>query len=373
MNLLSKKSVSGTNNSLILILLFITPYVISGNISLSNMNTMYVILVCFYIVLTLFLREELFKEKHQNALGFAFIFIFFSIFNQLGNNYFSYFNILAPFIAYIGYIFTIKNNIDFRVFSLLMVANYAYFTILYYSQVPIDLFGPEVRDSEDNFLNTSSNIIPCVLIINLYAYDVISKIKNGGRNDKIILGFAVINVILIIIQKSRAGIIVSILYLLFKLYPLSRKLFWILIGLIIVFYSYYANLIGKYLLAIGATEYSDLTDDARSLNIDLFLNNLDLLTFFIGFGKNIITALGQEDTPEPLFLNIWNYYGLFPLLAVVYVVAKRLLIRNKKMLPAIYLLPFLAYAVFEGFFFPNFWDFFIYLILFYENDTEQLV
>ena len=116
-------------------------------------------------------------------------------------------------------------------------------------------------------------------------------------------------------------------------------------------------------MAGGMTNYSE---DARGVNHNLFFNNLDFTTFIFGHGKNLL-KIGQEHLPMSMFISIWNYYGFFVLLLLLLFIFRRLFTTNKNMLPPIYLLPFIAYGLFETFFFPNFWDFSIYLILFYEK------
>jgi hypothetical protein len=254
-----------------------------------------------------------------------------------------------------------------------MILTYIYFIILFFSLTPIELLSLyEVPDEDDNFKNTSTNIIPCVLINTLYAFDVINKVKNNGRNEKIIVSFAFINVLLILIQRSRAGIIVSIIYLLFKLFYSNKNLFWIFLGFGGVIAIKFSSLISLYLEATGGmTNYSDFAQDARGINFALFFNNMDFSSFIFGYGKNML-KLGQEHLTVSMFISIWNYYGFFVLLLFLLIIVKRYLIRNNNMVPPNYLLPFIAYALFETFFFPNFWDFSIYLVMFYEKKHSRI-
>jgi hypothetical protein len=355
----------GIINSFFLSAFFLVPYTISGNIDPSEFYKLYTFLSCFYFGLTIYLRRLLLKKEHQNALFFTFILILFGTFNQIFNGYISFFNIISPFIAYIGYVYTIKYDINVKVFILLMILTYIYFIILFFSLTPIELLSLyEVPDEDDNFINSSTNIIPCVLINTLYAIDIINKVKNNGRYEKIIISFAIINVILILIQKSRAGIIVSIFYLLFKLVYSNKNLFWIFMVFVGVIALKFSSLIIMYLDTTGGmTNYSE---DARGINLALFFNNMNFISFIFGYGNNLL-KLGQEHLTMSMFISIWNYYGLFALLFLLLIIAKRFLITNKNMVPPFYFLPFIIYAFFETFFFPNFWDFSIYLVLFYEK------
>jgi len=357
--------IKSTINSILLSVFFLAPYTISGNIDYSQLYILYTVLCFFYFALAIFLRKYLLKKEHERALFFTFFFIVCVTLNQILNNYINLFNVIMPLIAYLGYVYTIKYDMNVKVFILLMILTYIYFIILFFSLTPIELLSSyEVPDEYDNFINTSTNIIPCVLINTLYAIDIINKVKNNGRYEKIIVLFAIINVILILIQKSRAGIIVSIFYLLFKLVYSNKNLFWIFIGFVGVIAYKFSSLIIFYLDTTGGmTNYSE---DARGINLALFFNNMNFESFIFGYGINLL-KLGQEHLTMSMFISIWNYYGLFALLFLLLIIVKRFLITNKNMVPPIYLLPFIIYAFFETYFFPNFWDFSIYLVLFYEK------
>lgn len=354
-------------NTVIIIFFFILPYTIVASLNTSDRTLFYSILILFYIGLTFYLLKDLSKRKYTNALHFALIFILTGILNQLINGYISFYNIISPFVAYLGYIFTIKYRFDRRLFSLLMIGNYVYFIIIYYSFNSLDFFIPETQMNTQYFINTSTNLIPAVLIINLYVYDIFNNLKFNRKSDKIILLFAVINVILILLQRGRAGIFVSVIFLLLKLREVNKKLFIFSTFIFLVFLIQNTIIVNLYLETTGGmTNVTDYSEDARGIVLRLFFENLDLKSFFFGYGTNIF-SLGNVFSTQSLFLNIWNYYGLFTLIFTLFIIIKKFLKNSKNLIHASYLIPFLAYSLFEGFFLPNFWDFAIYLILFYET------
>ena len=119
-------------NSFLISVFFLVPYTISGNIEPSEFNKLYTVLSFFYIGLAIFLGKLLLKKEHQNAFFFTLTFMLFGIFNQIFNGYISFFNIVSPFIAYVGYIYVAKYDINVKVFILLMILTYLYFIILFF-------------------------------------------------------------------------------------------------------------------------------------------------------------------------------------------------------------------------------------------------
>ncbi|MBA4408504.1 MAG: hypothetical protein C0397_03665 [Odoribacter sp.] len=357
-------------NSLVLITLFILPYLVTSDISLRNVYLVYYMLIGCYIFLGLFMNKYLFNKEYRNVLFFTLMFVFFGVINQIINGYFSYFNLLAPLIAYLGYVFTHKNKLEFKVFNILIVSNYIYFIIVYYSK--LSSFFLRIDDETDGlyFLNTSSNLIPCVLIINLFAYDIISKIKYENKNDKIITIYAAINVLLILIQQSRAGIIISIIYLLIKLFSTYRKFFWVTAISFMIFIIINLSFIIAYSDIIGGiSKESDYLNDARGLQAKEFFTRLDVSSFFWGYGKTTFTA-SKFSSVQNQFLSIWNYYTFFTVFIFIVIIILRFILKDKYKIPFIYFIPFIIYGMFEGFYFPNFWDFSIYLMLFIKKEPQ---
>jgi len=366
MKVILKKSVL---NSLVLILLFILPYLIVADLSLRDTYIFYYILVVSYIFLGLFMNKYLFNEEYRKALFFSLIFIFFGAINQIVNNYFNFYLLLAPIFAYLGYVFTLKNKLDFKIFDILIISNYIYFIIVYY--LKLSSFFLRIDDEIDAFYfrNTSSNLIPCILIINLFAYDIISKIKYDNNREKIITIFAAFNVLFILIQQSRAGILVSIIYLMVKLFSKYRKLFWAVTISLSVLILAYSKLLMNYLDILGGMSKGVYTDDVRGMAANEFFNRLDITSFFFGYGKTSFTA-SQISSTHNQFLSIWSNYTFFSFFIFTVLVTSRFILKDKYIIPFIYFIPFILYGVFESFYFPNFWDFIIYLMLFIKNEPQ---
>lgn len=363
-----KLGVKAVLNSLVLIFLFIVPYTVIASASATYKTFFDIALLLGYVLVALYLNRQLLGRKYLSALLFSCIFSFFGIINQLVNNYISFYNIIAPFAAFFGYVYVINHPLNRKLFNWLMIGNYIFFYLIYYSKNPINFFISEVELDVDFFTNTSSNLIPAVLIINLYICDVLDYVKFGKSNKKFILAFAVFNLILILLQRSRAGVIVSLIYLLIKIYEYNRKLFFAGIAIITTFIVINFDLLMLYIeLAGGISDDAGYAEDARGIALNIFFSNMSIKSFFFGYGKELMNLVPAAT--QALFLNIWNFQGLFFLIILGCIVLARFIGRHRRMLPLNYFLPILVYSVFEGFFLPNYWDFVIYFLLFYKIST----
>jgi hypothetical protein len=352
----------GILNSFFLIIVFVAPYIVYAKTNLNIKTFIDVILFLMYIFVAIFLRKDIFKKKFTVVFLFAAIFVFFAIINQLLNGYFRVYNLVAPLAAYLGFVFVAQKDLNPIPFKLLMIFNYIYFYIIYYSLNPINFLLPETELNVEAFTNTSSNLIPAILIINLYIFDILDTTKFQSSQKRTITLFAIVNVILILLQRSRAGVLVSIIFLLIKLFENYRKAFYLFISLVAYLTFYFWPLLLAYSEAAGSIDTSSYSDDVRKENIDIFFSNMDSVKdMIVGFGRNF--EFMTSAVTQNLAITIWNYYTIFPLILVLFLIFLRTITR--KYLPLTYYSVFVLYSFFEGFFLSNYWDFIIYVLLFY--------
>jgi hypothetical protein len=86
----------------------------------------------------------------------------------------------------------------------------------------------------------------------------------------------------------------------------------------------------------------------------------------VGFGRNF--EFMTSAVTQNLAITIWNYYTIFPLILVLFLIFLRSI--TNKYLPLTYYSVFVLYSFFEGFFLSNYWDFIIYVLLFYSIDKS---
>lgn len=353
--------------SIFFLLLFIAPHTVVSVISQrSTALVYYPILVVSYLIFIVFFLKEAKKIKYISALIFALLFVLTGIFNMIIHNSTSTFNIIAPVISYFAYVGISKNSINVKYFDYYILILYIYFYFIYYSILPNLIFRPGF--DEEIFENASSNAIPIALNVTLYAYLILNKFASAGREKRIFI-FSIVNIILIVIQQSRAGVLISIVIFLISLYNYQReKFFKFLIPLLVAFFigvsSYYYTEIVTYIDHIGNVKgLQALKEDSRGDAFSSFFRDMDIFNFLFGYSNRTYGA-GEFSYTYNMYLEIWNKYGLIQLTVFFSVLIHRFIKRSKFEFPFYFLFPFLLYTIVEPRFFPGFWDVIVYILLF---------
>lgn len=354
--------------SVVFILLFILPNTLS--IFLSDTLTkiyFYTLLLCYGVYLCLHVQGIL-SHLYLPPLFITSVFFIFGAFNLILKGSTETFNIAAPIITYLAYYYLQKNRIKSGVMDLLMIGLYIYYFIVYYSTLPNLLVHPEL---EDFFGKASSNAIPITLNITLYAYMILNKFLDENNNKKIV-SFAAINLVLIVIQQSRAGIFIALVILLLACYDYSRKLAFgimCLVGLIILYFIiFHLQDILEYMEIIGDVDPNSLKEDIRGDAQTKFFQSMDVRAALFGYGKDGDFA-GLKYTYN-VFLDIWNRYGILTLIIIVCTFIYRFVFYKNYKFPLYFFIPFFIYSLVESQFFPNFWDVIVYLMLFTPKDLS---
>lgn len=240
-------------NSLLLIFLFVSPHIVYSIIPNSFVFIFYTTILLFYFFL-FFSFVFIDIEKYLIPFLFSCSFIALGTINSLVHNEFSFFNILAPLIAFLGYHFILEKRVSLKIFDYFILSLYLYFYIVYYSILPDLFFRPGFDEDEVVFDNASSNAIPIALNITLYSYLILNELYQNSSNKKILI-FSIINFILIIIQQSRIGILVSFILVLFAFYNFSKRSFFNFLFFTLLFaasiFSYYHAEISEFFTIIG--------------------------------------------------------------------------------------------------------------------------
>lgn len=355
--------------SFIFVFLFILPNTLS--IFLSDTQTkiyFYMLLLCYGIYLCLHVKEIL-TNLYLPILFLTIVFVIFGTFNLILKSSTETFNIAGPIITYLAYHYLQKNKIKSNMIDFLMVGLYIYYFITYYMTLPDLLIHPEF---EDFFGKASSNAIPITLNITLYAYLVINRFFDQANNKRI-LSFATINLVLIVIQQSRAGIIIAFIILLLASYDYSKKLavgIVVVVGLIIFYFIiFHLQEIIEYMDIIGDVDPNSLRDDSRGDAQRQFFTSMDLKSAFFGYSKD--ANFGSLKYTYNVFLDIWNRYGVIPLIVLLSTFLYRIIFNKSYKFPLYFFVPFLIYSLVESQFFPNFWDVIVYLMLFTPKELNR--
>lgn len=360
-----------TFNSIVFLLLFISPHIIYSVIPKDIVSVYYILLPICYLLITVrffvFFKENFFIKP----LLFSVSFLILGILNLILHASTAFFNLIAPIVAFLGYCFVFKKKINLRIFDFFLIGMYVFFYLVYFSVIPDLFFRPGFDEDAIVFDNSSSNLIPMALNITLYAYMIMNRFYLESNNKKILV-FSVINLGLTIIQQSRVGLVISLVLCLLSLFNYDKKkmvrvlmAFLIIILSIIVFYykeiSEYVEIIGN----LNGLEALD--EDIRGEAQRSFFQNMELFNFLFGYKENYVYAIGSDGDilyTYNVFLDMWNKYGFFQLILFIFVILFRIFRQSKFHFPLYFFMPFFLYSMVESIFFPNFWDCIIYILIF---------
>ncbi len=358
-------------NSVIFLLLFLSPHIIYSVIPASSVAAYYLILPICYIVLAIHLFKFFNNDFFLKPFILSISFIVFGLFNMIVYSNLAVFNLMAPIVAFLGYLFIVKKKIDLKIFVHCFYVMYIFFYIVYFSVLP-DLFDrPGFDEDAIVFDNSSSNTIPMALNITLYTYMLFNEMY-GGNANKNIFYFSIINLGLIIIQQSRAGLLISFALLIMALYNYNKKIILkvglsFLIVITLIFISYKEVILNYFDVIGNLNGFDALNEDIRGEAQRKFFSDLDGFRFLFGYPTDYIFAYGTYTDIKytyNVFLDLWNKYGVIQLIIFFALIIFRFIHFRKFYFPLFYLIPFLLYAMVESIFFPNFWDCIIYLVLF---------
>ena len=313
------------------------------------------------------------KYSASEAFNFTLICTISSILTflngtSLGEVIIKIFYIIA---AYFGYILLNEKRIELKWFDFLLFILYIVFYKTYFS---IDMLT-RLKLDPDLFGHSSSNTIAISLNIVLWLYYVLNK-AYGGANSKKLLLFSIVNLVLIVIQGSRAGIIVALLLLiLIAIANFKVKHKWSKFLFYAVFISGASYLISISLPILenvldikNMQGLSSYKEDVRSLAQASFFLNLDFNHALTGYDYKYEFVGGITRTFNA-FLDFWKTFGLLPMIFLVVGIVKRIIRRGEYEVSLICLTPIIVYSFVESLWGGTFWDIIIFICLFWPKKT----
>ena len=138
-----------------------------------------------------------------------------------------------------------------------------------------------------------------------------------------------------------------------------------IIGIFVVAAFFGVYLVNKF-IEQGGLSYAQIMQEGRYFAVNEFFNKLNFKTFIFGYPDTVMFE-GFSYTYN-VIIEIWNQYTIFGLLIFVLVILYRLIYRKKFVIPLFYTFPILIYAFSEAIYLTSWWDFYIYIFLFYRNN-----
>ena len=358
-------------NNVIVVFLFLTPHIFLSIIPAVYSSFYSVILYCLALIFFL-VKSKYLNPVYKWEILFAICFIFFGFINLILKNSTAFFNIASPLFGLFGYLYLRRNKkMNINIIKYVIVCFYIYFYFVYYSVIPDYFFRPGFDEDAIVFDNSSSNAISMTLVMLLFVYLILNKYYKSDQ-IKTIFYFSIITLVLVFIQQSRAALIIAFTLFFISFYEFDKKnakrfLFLLTLTIPIFFVYYLEEILLIYDLFFSEYSLINLSENVRSEAQTYFLSNLNSNNFFIGYPDNTIFA---SDTSTDMlytynvFLDVWNRYGFIPFIVLISVLLYRFYFYNRYFFPLYYFIPFLFYSFVESIFFPNYWDCFIYLLIF---------
>lgn len=359
-------------SGIIFILFFVLPQIILF-IFMPYLNVVLYNFIIFIIAFLIGLKLPLYRKRYQAPLFFMLICVVGSFMTILNGSSIGtcIFNAFYAFIGYVGFVFISERRINLRLFNILIITLYIFFFFSFFS---LDEFAREAI-AGNLFGMSSSNTIAISLNVVLFIYYLLSKDYNK-KNKKTIILIATINLILIVIQGSRAGVIVAFIILLLsisELYNFRKKYFSLIavsiISIILINMNY--DKLNEIVEIDRMQGLKSLEEDVRGTAQRSFFMNLDFYNFFLGYPSG--TEFATEITRTfNAFFDFWNSYGFIPFFFLIVFLFQRILQYKNFNINLIYFIPFFIYSFVESFWGGNLWDILIYFLLFYSYKSNEV-
>ena len=366
-------------NNVIVVFLFLTPHIFLSIIPEVYSSFYSVLLYCLALIFFL-VKSKYLNSTYNSEILFAICFIFFGFINLILKNSTAFFNIASPLFGLFGYLYLRRNiKMNINIIKYVIICFYLYFYFIYYSVIPDYFFRPGFDEDAIVFDNSSSNAISMTLVMLLFIYLILNKYYKS-YHIKTIFYFSIINLVLVFIQQSRAGLLIALILFFISFYEFNNKnakrfLLLFAFTIPILFVYYFKEILVIYDLFFSEFNLINVSEDVRYEARTYFISNLNLNNFFIGYPDNTIFA---KDTSTELlytynvFLDVWNRYGFINFSILISVLLYRFYFYNRYYFPLYYFIPFLLYSFVESIFFPNYWDCFIYLLIFTPIQNQKL-
>ncbi len=352
--------------SVAFVLLFILPYFFC---TISSADTVeFVQYGAFIAYAVCFIIKPKYLRKVFSGTSSIIVSLYFAgvVIKFLFYGKFSMMGALMPIVGLYGYYYINSKRIRLIVFDALMIGLYIFYMYSYFFKLDGVFFRTQLDNEGNVFGLSSSNAIPIILINALYIYQVVAYLQNESKNGLFLL-YSTINLFFIFVQQSRSGIIIGSVFFIYNLYIIGRDykskiiktLPWIVTGIMIFFFVKYGAKLTDYTDQLGPGGFS--YSENRGIQVFIFYEMMDLEAFLLGYPPG--TIFGNETYVFNTFLNQWNIYTLLGFCTTVFLLINRFVYHKKYFFPWYFLIPFLLYSFSEPRYLPNYWDFFIYLML----------
>ena len=354
--------------STVFVVLFIIQQILAFIWKPFNLVTPYWIVYLFVILIVAIQNWDKIVQK-KSAYSFFIITVICAFFTSFNGEMIGVCvsKALCSFIGLVGFCYLSNHRIKLEIFDITLVVFYVFFFLSYY------ILDISLRTDIDDHLFgiSSSNTIAITLNIIWVIYYIIARSYGKKIKQKQLLIYSLINLIAIVVQGSRIGILVAAINCLLSLsdvFNIKRIYFPIIMvlgGYLFLRYGSSLNQVMEYQQMQGLESYNE---DVRSLAQADFISNLTLEHALFGFSETAHFA-GWDRTFNA-FLDFWRRYGILPFLSLIFLLIKRVVNNKRYFTPLIAFISIFLYSFFESFWGATLWDILIYIVLFYSNEKD---
>lgn len=324
------------------------------------------------IVFIIGINLPLISKKYLEPFIFMLVCFFGALLTLINGNSFG--DVLTKSVyslfAFIGFVYLSEKRLDLRLFDILLISLFVFFYFTFFS---LDIIAGDTL-YDNLFGHSSSNTIAISLNIVLFVYYILSKSYHENNKIRLLL-FSIINLILIVIQNSRAGIIISFILLVLivsDFFNKKSKRFYIsflLVSLIASFMVYiYLDQLSDIIDIENMQGTKSLEEDIRGTAQQAFFDKMDFNSFLLGYPNGYEFTFGMTRTFNA-FLDFWNRFGIIPFLYFLYLFLRRIIYHKNFSISLLYFIPLFVYSLVESLWGGTLWDILIYVFLFYSKEN----
>lgn len=275
--------------------------------------------------------------------------------------------VLYSFIGLVGFSFLIDRKINTNVFYFVFIVLYVFFFIFYFN------LNEDIREevNGDLFGHSSSNAISFSLNI-VWMFFYYTCKGNLDNKNKPLMVFAIINLLLIIVQGSRAGIIVAavnILLILSNIKRIGNTTFICVLILSIFLFNKYSDSLSNIIDVENMKGFESYAEDVRGNAANQFFLMMKPENLFLGYPPE--TEFGYVNRTFNAFLDFWSKYGLAPLVFLIIMLIRRIIKWKSFSIPIRDFSSLIIYSMVESIWGSTLWDILIYIVLFYSYDNDD--
>lgn len=373
---LTNKGDMSVLESIFFILMFVLPFPITCVSPPEYSIQIQYLFMAGYVVMFMTKPKYLVEVFKGSSLYIVLVYMLGAIVKFSVYGHLTVTSFILPIVAFYGYYYIEDKRINLKTFDYLMLSLYTFFIVTYFMKLP-SLFMRVQFDDGSWYGSSSSNAISIILVNVLYIYEVLVYLQKDNRRLQL-FAFSLINLFLVIVQQSRAGILISLLFVLWNLfqfrktskYTIVRMIPWLLLIISLYWIASNRALINEYFDVIGDMSVSSYENDGRNKSVQAYFANMDAKVFLVGYPLDSMEFDNNSYTFNT-FIDHWNKYTIIGFLLTIIIVFNRVIRYKRYYFPLVFLVPFFLYGWVEPRYLPNYWDFFIYLMLFKRCESLQ--